>query len=118
MNDRCFAVGLTVIIAALSAASPASAQNDSSRAGQWTVSRTADGQPDLRGIWDFRTITPMERPIISSVGNGGSRRQTMRRSSNRAEWGDQSCLVMFSTFNVMSYCREYFLRAIIPCLLW
>jgi hypothetical protein len=62
MNDRCLAVGLTVIIAALSAASPASAQNDSSRAGQWTVSRTADGQPDLRGIWDFRTITPMERP--------------------------------------------------------
>ena len=23
---------------------------------------TADGQPDLRGIWDFRTITPLERP--------------------------------------------------------
>ena len=24
--------------------------------------RTVDGQPDLQGIWDFRTITPMERP--------------------------------------------------------
>ena len=23
--------------------------------------RTLDGQPDLQGIWDFRTITPMER---------------------------------------------------------
>ena len=24
--------------------------------------RTAWGQPDLRGVWDFRTITPLERP--------------------------------------------------------
>ena len=23
--------------------------------------RTAWGQPDLRGIWDFRTITPLQR---------------------------------------------------------
>ena len=26
-----------------------------------------DGQPDLQGVWDFRTITPMERP--ASLGN-------------------------------------------------
>ena len=24
--------------------------------------RTPDGKPDLQGIWDFRTVTPMERP--------------------------------------------------------
>ena len=24
--------------------------------------RTSWGQPDLRGIWDFRTITPLQRP--------------------------------------------------------
>src|SRR5688572_3597913 len=24
--------------------------------------RTAWGHPDLQGIWDFRTVTPMERP--------------------------------------------------------
>ena len=29
--------------------------------------RTVDGQPDLQGVWDFRTITPMERP--ASLGN-------------------------------------------------
>ena len=27
-----------------------------------TAPRTAWGQPDLGGIWDFRTITPMQRP--------------------------------------------------------
>ena len=25
--------------------------------------RTVDGQPDLQGVWDFSTVTPMERPV-------------------------------------------------------
>ena len=29
---------------------------------QTAASRTAWGQPDLQGIWDFRTITPLQRP--------------------------------------------------------
>lgn len=28
----------------------------------WTVSLTADGQPDLQGLWGNKTITPIERP--------------------------------------------------------
>ena len=24
--------------------------------------RTLDGRPDLQGVWDFRTVTPLERP--------------------------------------------------------
>lgn len=30
--------------------------------GQDTVGRTPDGHPNLQGVWDFRTITPLERP--------------------------------------------------------
>jgi len=29
---------------------------------KWTLGRTPDGQPDLQGIWDSASITPLERP--------------------------------------------------------
>jgi hypothetical protein len=28
----------------------------------WTPPRMPDGQPDLQGVWDYRTATPLERP--------------------------------------------------------
>ena len=28
----------------------------------WTAPRTVDGQPDLQGVWNFSTATPLERP--------------------------------------------------------
>jgi hypothetical protein len=46
-------MGSLVIAAALLA--PASA-------AEQAVPRLADGHPDLQGVWDYRTITPMQRP--------------------------------------------------------
>ena len=45
------AVGLGSILAA-----PAAAQTPDG------VPRTAWGAPDLGGVWDYRSVTPLERP--------------------------------------------------------
>jgi hypothetical protein len=45
-------IGLLMIVAA----SPLVGQS------KWAPPRTPDGQPDLQGIWNFSTITPLERP--------------------------------------------------------
>src|SRR5438128_906518 len=30
--------------------------------GSWRVPRTEVGQPDIGGVWNFSTVTPLERP--------------------------------------------------------
>ena len=44
------------------APSLAGAGSESRADSEWSAPRTAWGVPDLRGVWDFRTITPLERP--------------------------------------------------------
>ena len=43
---------------------PVSSSDAKSRvaAKPWTPPRTSWGHPDLQGVWDYRTITPLERP--------------------------------------------------------
>ncbi len=56
------------LVASAQSAGPQSAQVSSSDAKSkvaakpWTSPRTPWGHPDLQGVWDYRTITPLERP--------------------------------------------------------
>ncbi len=41
---------------------PAVSQESPTALTDWTAPRTPWGAPDLQGIWDYRTLTPLERP--------------------------------------------------------
>jgi hypothetical protein len=69
MNTRLFSlVGVLTVVAVMSlepmiaaGQTPASPSNRTPSKPR-PLPRTSDGRPDLQGIWDFRTITPLERP--------------------------------------------------------
>ena len=58
MSYRCLAAVFTVIAGVALAPVFAAAQSTNTS----TPPRTAWGQPDLQGVWDFRSITPLQRP--------------------------------------------------------
>ena len=61
MSHRCLAGVLTVVaVVSLSAVLAGQAQRAS--AGDWTPPRTPWGAPDLQGVWDFQSTTPVQRP--------------------------------------------------------
>src|SRR5262245_10730789 len=74
MNHRLLA-SLMVVIAILAlGAAPVGAQSRSTTPGASSTPRAPDGKPSLQGNWDFRTITPLERPA-SQTGSVLSERE-------------------------------------------
>ena len=63
MGTRVTALSVVVVMTAGLASSATFAQTaaEAAPAEPYAVPRTSWGDPDLQGVWDYRTITPMER---------------------------------------------------------
>ena len=59
--NRLTTISVVSVLIVIGASATAMAQLTRVADTTWTVSRTADGQPDLQGIWGNKTLTPMER---------------------------------------------------------
>jgi hypothetical protein len=63
MRDRCVTtISLAVAIVIVAIGSTSVAGQGERAAVKRSALRTADGHPDLQGVWDFRTVTPLQRP--------------------------------------------------------
>jgi hypothetical protein len=61
MRKRLPCSGVWILAAVLLLPAPLAAQT-SGAATESPIPRLADGRPDLQGLWDFGTVTPLQRP--------------------------------------------------------
>ena len=63
MGGQAVVIAVAMLAPVLVAGQSASSATKTTVAAEtWTLPRTPDGRPDLQGVWDYRTITPLERP--------------------------------------------------------
>ena len=94
MNERHLATVLTAIAVVLLMPSSAQSQTQTTAADTWTPPRTPDGQPDLQGIWNNSTLTPLERPeeladkeFLTEEEAAGLEQETIDRNERLAARG-------------------------------
>jgi hypothetical protein len=58
-------------------------------AADWKVPRTADGHPDLQGMWTNATITPFERPAEYGSNRALTPAQAAKLENSEAEYNDE-----------------------------
>ncbi|HUQ52738.1 MAG TPA: hypothetical protein VM692_10995 [Gammaproteobacteria bacterium] len=61
MRMRTTALSAAVFVALAALSTSSQGQSAAAAAEPYTVPRTSWGHPDLQGVWDYRTITPLER---------------------------------------------------------
>ena len=78
MTIRPLAFSAASVAFALLVSTAAAAQSG----GGSTAPRTSDGHPDLNGVWDFRTVTPVERPTEFADKESCPKRRSRRMPPN------------------------------------
>jgi len=86
---------VVLVVASLGAQTPAPA---GSASAAWTVPRTADGHPDLRGVWGNNSVTPMTRPRQWKDKASLSETELEELKRMAAEFVDQGGDAIFGNF--------------------
>jgi hypothetical protein len=108
VRRRVAAIAVGVVAVAVPVAGQSSAAQSKASSGS-TVPRTADGHPDLQGVWLFATLTPLQRPdnlagrthltdeeIATIEERAGNRKETFGLFPDEAHysWDKRSSLIV------------------------